>query len=229
MAGGELDDPCFNGSENMLHIRMATLLIACLFTSAASAAPFLGIYLQPPLGDAPPAGARVHFVIPGSPAAQAGFQRGDLVVKVGDQEIADPQSLIEAIQVMQPGDEVTVAVQRDDQSKQLRAVLGDEPIGSRRPIPRPPGRRPMIGIGLQRVTPDGQLRVADIMPGSPAEKAQLKRGDVLAAIDGQEIDGYRMLVEYVLSKKVGDEVALSLLRDGQQLEVKLVLSAFAAR
>ena len=48
------------------------------------------------------------------------------------------------------------------------------------------------GVGIAfRPNDDGELVVAAIVPGGPADRVGLKPGGVLVAIDGQEVDGLR--------------------------------------
>ena len=210
----------------MFHIRFASLLVALTLSASATAAPYLGLFLGPPLGQ-PEAGAQIHFVVPGSPAAQAGFQPGDVIIRVLDKDVVDAQMLVETIRGMNAGDQVVITIRRADQEQQLTTTLAEEQFG-----PPPMGRffprRPMIGIGLEQV-PDGELRIGDVIPQSPAELAGLKSGDVLLSIDAKKIESYQMLAEYVRGKQVGDEVVLTVVRDGNQVDHAIKLSTFGPR
>ena len=209
----------------MLHIRCASLLVALTLSASASAAPYLGLFLGPPLGQ-PEAGAQIHFVVPGSPAAQAGFQPGDVIIRVLDKDVVDAQMLVETIRGMNAGDQVVITIRRAGQEQQLTTTLAEEQFGP--PMPRFFPRRPMIGIGLEQV-PDGELRIGDVIPQSPAELAGLKSGDVLLSIDAKKIESYQMLAEYVRGKQVGDEVVLTVVRDGNQVDHAIKLSALGPR
>ncbi|MBI5242798.1 MAG: S41 family peptidase [Elusimicrobia bacterium] len=85
-----------------------------------------------------------------------------------------------------------------------------------------------IGAGLKKKEKGEGQGIAYTMPGSPAEKAGLKPGDVIAAVDGEDI---RPLSQDDATKKIrgpeGTPVRLSILRTGQdgkasQLEVTVV-------
>jgi serine protease Do len=87
-------------------------------------------------------------------------------------------------------------------------------------------RRPYLGIVMQDVTPEiakglgkapekGAL-VGEVQPGSPADKAGVKAGDVVIAVDGSPVDGSKAVQRDVLSKKIGQRVSLEIWRDGKQ-------------
>jgi S1-C subfamily serine protease len=70
-----------------------------------------------------PAGALVTEVVPGSPAADAGLREGDLVTAVDGEPIRQMSDLAARIRARQPGERVSVEVQREDQLLRLEVVL----------------------------------------------------------------------------------------------------------
>lgn len=66
---------------------------------------------------------------------------------------------------------------------------------------------------------------ASIQPGSPAEKAGLKEKDIITKIDGTTVDDKNSLTSLIGRKNVGDEVTLTVLRDGKEMTVKISLLA----
>jgi putative serine protease PepD len=64
-----------------------------------------------------------------------------------------------------------------------------------------------------------------ILAGSPAQKAGLRGGDIVIALDGQPINGPEELIVAVRSKNVGDVVKLTYKRDGSEKTVTLTLIA----
>ncbi len=81
------------------------------------------------------------------------------------------------------------------------------------------------------------LYVTSVQPGSPAEQAGLRAGeeatsiqgllaggDLIIAIDGRAVKTYDELMRYLVSNKgPGDDVVLTILRAGEQIEVSLTL------
>jgi serine protease Do len=89
--------------------------------------------------------------------------------------------------------------------------------------------RAWIGIGIQDLTDEmrKQFGLSDkegvlinkIFPDSPAEKADLKIGDIIKEIDGQKVKNSRELVQNVLKKEVGQKVSLKIIRNGKEKSI----------
>ena len=72
-------------------------------------------------------GAVVMRVEPGSPAAQAGLQSGDLVTKVGDKAVDGAAALGSAVRSHQPGDTVALLVVRNGAERTVTVTLTTAP------------------------------------------------------------------------------------------------------
>ena len=87
----------------------------------------------------------------------------------------------------------------------------------------------LLGVSLSDGggTADGSTRqgaeVAEVSPGSAAEQGGLQVGDTVVAIDGDEVTGAESLTAHVRERAPGTEVTLSVVRDGQSLDVPVVL------
>jgi len=91
----------------------------------AAATPGYGAYL----GTVPdmtenPGGVRLSGIRPGSPAAAAGLQAGDIITRIGDLAIPDLQAMSEALRSHHPGDSVEIVALRDGAEVRLQATLG---------------------------------------------------------------------------------------------------------
>jgi serine protease Do len=92
-------------------------------------------------------------------------------------------------------------------------------------------RRPYIGIRMQELTPemarglgksapDKGALVASVEPGSPADKAGAKAGDVIVAVNGKNIDASKDVQRaIVFTGKIGQKVDLTVWRDGQTVHL----------
>jgi S1-C subfamily serine protease len=76
------------------------------------------------------AGAQVAEVVLGSPAAEAGLRQGDIITSLGEEAIASTEDLVAAIATREPGETVTLEVERDSGSTSLKVTLGTQPAES---------------------------------------------------------------------------------------------------
>jgi len=90
--------------------------------AAVPPTPYIGV--RPAAGALDVEGAPIDEVIPGSPAAQAGLQDGDLVVRVDDQPIRRWEELVEAVRKKKAGDWIRVIVDRLGEKKTFRIQVG---------------------------------------------------------------------------------------------------------
>jgi len=92
-------------------------------------------------------------------------------------------------------------------------------------------RHPFLGIVGQTVTPlfaeeeglpvEEGAYVVEITPGTEAEKAELRTGDIIVSLDGERIRGMDDLILEVRRRRVGDSVTLELYRDGELIELEM--------
>jgi putative serine protease PepD len=67
--------------------------------------------------------------------------------------------------------------------------------------------------------------LTSVVPGTPADKAGLRTGDAIIAIDTNPVDGSLSLVAQVREHAVGDKVTLKIIRDGQRRDLTATLVA----
>ncbi len=84
--------------------------------------------------------------------------------------------------------------------------------------PRNVDARYATQIGLSR--PYG-ARIKSVTDGSPADKAGLKRGDVILAMDGQEIGRSKELIARITSTPPGSSIKFKVWRDGSPMSVRI--------
>ena len=80
------------------------------------------------------------------------------------------------------------------------------------------------------------MLVVDVVANGPAAKAGLQASgqpdagdDVITAIDGHNLSTIDALTQYLDTKKVGDHVTLSVVRNGQKISVGVTLGNFQAQ
>jgi len=88
--------------------------------------------------------------------------------------------------------------------------------------------RGWLGVVIQEITPEiaetigvkEGILVSQVAPGSPAEKAGLKVGDIIVAIDGEKVREVRELQFRIMKTPPGTEVTLTILRGGKEQTIK---------
>ncbi len=94
-------------------------------------------------------------------------------------------------------------------------------------------RRPWLGATLQNVTkeiadslgmdrPSGAL-VSNVVAGGPSERAGLRRGDIITAIDAQIIDDMQSLGYRLATKTLGGTSTISVMRNNRKVDISLKL------
>lgn len=99
-------------------------------------------------------------------------------------------------------------------------------------------RRGMLGIFIQNITSDtakaldlkdlSGVLVSDVQKGSAAEKAGVKRGDIITAINGEKIEDSNVFRNKVAGSAPGTDITLSIVRDGQHQDLTAKLDEFDA-
>jgi len=94
--------------------------------------------------------------------------------------------------------------------------------------------RGFLGINISEVTPEKQeyfgLKSAEgafvesVTAGQPADKAGVRKGDVITAVDGQPVASNDELIRIVSGKQPGAKVRLRLIREGREMDVTAVLA-----
>ncbi|MGH9560024.1 MAG: site-2 protease family protein [Terracidiphilus sp.] len=151
----------------------------------------------------------VEWVTPGSPAAQAGIQTGDVIQSFAgiNNPSWEPQ-IFEKVK-LSPGQNVPVVVSRGGQTIALTfhvptdAKKDDFDIGD---------------TGLQPQYFAGPITVASVLADSGAEHGGLRAGDQIAAVDGHALHSVYTLLAYMQWDQ-GKPMVLTLLRKGAPLQI----------
>jgi serine protease Do len=173
-----------------------------------------------------------------SSKAKPGLAPGDIIVKVNDTEIPNAQALRDWTAKFMKGltEPKPVLVTVDRGGSQLISVpkIGPEVEQDK---PEHPAR-PWLGVSTQVLNRDlaeilgvpGRkgVRVTQIMPESPAEKAGIKVGDLFFMLDGQPISASNpsdeeLFENLIRQYKVDSEIELEGRRGGESLKLKVTL------
>jgi hypothetical protein len=221
--------------------RQSTLLLAvlaCLVLPLPAVAGWLGVTVTELEGKAV---VRVDEVVPGGPADQAGLRVGDQVVSFGGKPVTGCGVLAAAVQKVEPGTRVTVAVRRDGRDMAIPVSMAAWPEGKAKPgvtVISPPNlpigvppdwstklKRGFLGVRLIPVSEglgsyfnvDGGVLVAEVVSESPAEKAGLRAGDVLLAVAEKKVSDPSEVGQEIRHRGKGDRVSLDIVRAGRNL------------
>jgi S1-C subfamily serine protease len=129
--------PAETGAENIgfaIPSDTAVSVADQLIQNGEAVHPYLGVYLSDltqetasRFGSPVDSGALIQEVEPGSPAAAAGIQRGDIVTAAGSEEVRSSGDLLSALRNYMPGDTVRLTVLRNGEKTTLQANLAERP------------------------------------------------------------------------------------------------------
>lgn len=155
-------------------------------------------------------GVLVNEVMPGTPAERAGFEAGDVIVKLDGEPVGDMAALRFSVGSIQPGESASFGVWRDGKEVELKARIGmldPEKVAAAGGVP---GESPDAGksefIDGVRVTAltdalrsrygvadeiEKGLLVVEIDPASAAADAGLRVGDVITEVSRKPVESVK--------------------------------------
>jgi serine protease Do len=174
-----------------------------------------------------PKGALVSSVEKNGPAAKAGVEPGDIIVKFNDKDVASSTDLPLLVASAKPGTEATLGVLRGGTRTRLVATL-DKLESSKVASAESAGSEDSrLGLAVRPLTPQerNNLDVAGgvVVEGSsgPAAMAGIEPGDVILGVNGTRVKDPAQLDS--LLAKAGKSVALQVQRDNEKLFVGIEL------
>jgi serine protease Do len=171
-------------------------------------------------------GAIVTQVESNSPGAKAGLKIGDLITGLNGKEVSDAGQLQVIVGQTQPGTTVKLQVLRDGKNTEMPITL--EKMGARdkgeESANNEPGH-PRWGIGLGELTPDvrDQLQastdlkgavIENVLPGSPADNAGLRPGDVIIGVNRHDVQSAAEVQKALSSIPKGQDALLLIWSQG---------------
>ncbi|WP_290647707.1 DegQ family serine endoprotease [Aquisalimonas sp.] len=227
----------FMGLSFAIPIELGMDVVEQLKTDGRVARGWLGVLIQDvdrdlaeSFGMDRPYGALVAEVTPDSPAADAGFEAGDVIVKFDDQEVGVSSELPPMVGRMRADTEVTVEVIRGGEHEDISVTLGelpddlaaDEPPREEAPEEESVPQEQYFGMELRDLTDEqreemgvehGGVLVESISEG-PAQQSGIRRGDVITMLDQERVDSMEAFKE-IADNLDGDRVVpVLLLRNG---------------
>ncbi|MBI3677127.1 MAG: Do family serine endopeptidase [Proteobacteria bacterium] len=185
------------------------------------------------LGEKEMKGAIVATVVPGSPAAQAGFEPGDLVVALNGSGVDDSRSLTRRVAALQAGTTATFSIVRNGDQKTLTAKIGqrkDDQVASNVPgNSRQDGQAntgSAMGLGLAAVTPDVRraynlddnvsgVLITRVDPDSDAADKGLQPGDVVVSIGNRVVHSPQEIKQRIAQAQAAGRTSVLMLVVGE--------------
>jgi Do/DeqQ family serine protease len=149
-------------------------------------------------GESLDGGALINSVVPSGPADQAGLRAGDVITAIGDTQIREGHDLLREVLRHGVGERLSLEVRRGDKTQTLALVTGERPNEDGAQA-RQQGVQgdDMLGLALQELTPklrarfryegEGRVFVRGVAPGSDADRAGLRPGDIILQADRQPV------------------------------------------
>ena len=179
----------------LMNLGLAVVLLAVVLYQGAEV---------PVYQDQPPV---VGAVSPDSPAAKIDIRRGDRIVSVAGRRVDTWDQFFLAVGT-RPNREVTITLDRD----------GRELARQVTPVSAPENKYEIGDIG---VWPDAHPNVPKVTPGEPADKAGIKPGDVILAINGEPVVLPSQLVG-IIGRNVGNPITVTVRREGERRNFTVV-------
>jgi regulator of sigma E protease len=148
-----------------------------------------------------------------SPAAVAGLQRGDQIVRVGDRSVEDTEELqIALIRQFSDDGVIPLRVRRDGGERALTLRVAED----RRALTEPGKLLP--GLGFDLATWNANTLVHDVPNDSAGARAGLRTGDRLLAVDGQPVANREEFISMV-SAAPGRDISIEVERGGERMRI----------
>jgi regulator of sigma E protease len=162
---------------------------------------FMVHYERPDFFDKP---AEIGWVVDNSPAAKAGIEQGDRIVRIDGTKNPTWEDVLLKVMIS-PKQPIDVAIQRGNEilEKQVK--------------PEPESADDYGSVGWE---PEQPIIVAELEPDMPAIKAGVQVNDHIIAINGNAIRS-RLAIRHFLQQSGGKPVDLTVVRDGKELHLNI--------
>jgi len=210
-------------------INMAKDVMRQLIAGGRVVRGWLGVVIQdvtdelaPSFGVSEREGVLIADVFPNGPGDRAGIKTGDVIVEFDGNAIKETPDLQRRVAAVSAGRSAEVKVIRDGQRTTLKVTVGEMPTEDQTVAE---AGDDTWGVQVDKLTPDIAQRlemsgadgvvVTDVQAGSAAEKAGLRRGDVVLEIAGRPVRDVAAFYRELGAVKPGDSVRVYLSRPGR--------------
>ena len=183
-------------------------------------------------------GAKITGITKASAAEKAGLQIGDIITKIGAEKIDEKNGLFTAIGKYKPEEKIMITYIRNGAEATTEAALDKNKTSNivtwnseGFDMEAPEGmhffnsfpRTPKVGLQIEDVEEGDGVKILGVDENTPAEKAGLKKDDVLTEIDGANLKNVDELRIKMKAFKEGDSFKVKYKRGNksQTTEIKL--------
>ena len=173
-------------------------------------------------------GVVVHSVYAGDPAERAGIKAGDIILKIGGAPVDSPNKMIRMVGAITPGQTVRLDILRDGKRQSFSVVLGE--------LVKPGEKAsdPLYSWGIEIEDLGGiagkehyfkglqGVVVTRLLTDSLAAQKGMQEGDLIMALNGQNLSGKWELEKILKEITVGSPVVLLLQRNEEKVHLTLV-------
>jgi serine protease Do len=180
-------------------------------------------------------GVVVSGLLPNSPAQRSGLREGDIILEVDNMKTEQMSEVADYVSSRKAGDKVELLVLRGEDERSFSVKLarwedlaGDMRRGGRGegnpPDPGPPEDRPQLGVVLDAEADTPGAKIHEVMQGSPASAAGALAGDIVTAIDGDEVASAEEMARLFSKYSTGEKLEVTISRDGEEKTLKIDLA-----
>lgn len=202
---------------------------------------FLGVYVRDGKGDM----TEVESIIEGSPAEKAGLKPGDKIISINGAPVKGYAGLVKTLGEYKPGQDVQIQYLRNTRNFSVNVLLAKRPNEVDEDVvnhfnwtddkqQKYNGEckitflgecnqtdKPRLGVTIED---DNQgVLVIQVLDESPAQKGGILKNDVIVKFHNDDVKNTDELIKAVGQKKIGDNVNVSILRNGEKLTIATTL------
>ena len=145
----------------------------------------------------------IGYINPESPAAEAGFMKGDKILEIEGNEVSNWRDVNIALQT-NPDVTVDIIIDREGVEQVIPVLAKSSPEG-------------IVAIGFSEPIP---AKVGGVVDGTPAESAGLLKGDTIAEIDGVSIKDWEHMAS-IIKQNAGNELEMAIERGTELFEISI--------
>jgi serine protease Do len=163
-------------------------------------------------------GALINEIVKGSPAEEAGLQRGDIILTYDGQQVDELNDLPRLVAATPVNKTVKVTIFRDGKERTIKVTIGKLDEGEQPVEVGDKGHGGVLGITAANLTPelmerfslagDQGILITKIDPEGPAAEANLRVGDLIVEANGKDVNSVKAFEKVVDQMSAGKVLRL---------------------